>query len=77
MSLFNKLNWKVLIISLSIGIFFCYLLTPPPQVVIKFPTPDNVDSTIYVDETNNCYKYRADEVDCPDKGKITDNPITI
>ena len=63
MSLFNKLNWTALIISLSVGIFFCYLLTPTPNIVIKFPTPDNVDSTVYVDETNNCYKYRADEIE--------------
>ena len=36
-------------ISLFIGFFMCYILTPPPQIVCRHPTPDNLD-TIYDNE---------------------------
>ena len=42
----------------------------------KYPTPENANSTIYKDKSDNCYKYEVDEVDCPnDKSKIKEQPI--
>ena len=78
MNLFNKINWYAFIISLSIGLFICYISVPKPEVVIKFPTPENAGSVIYLDESDNCYKYNAKEVNCPDDIKnIEDNPLNI
>ena len=65
MKLFNKINWDLFVFSLYIGLFFCYILTPKPRVVFKFPSPDNVNDVIYVDNNNYCYKYNANIVDCP------------
>tara|TARA_Y100001970_G_C14232725_1_gene859698 strand:+ start:551 stop:787 length:237 start_codon:yes stop_codon:yes gene_type:complete len=65
MKLFNKINWNVFLVSVSVGLFFCYILTPKPKIVFKFPTPENAGSVIYVDNVNNCYKYKATEVECP------------
>lgn len=63
-------------ISLFIGFMMCYVLTPPPKIVYKFPTPQNASKVIYRDESENCYKYDVDEVPCPkDKSKITEQPI--
>lgn len=63
-------------ISLFIGFMMCYVLTPPPKIVYKFPTPENANKTIYRDESDNCYKYKVDEIPCPkDKSKIKEQPI--
>ena len=78
MKLFSKINWNAFIISLSIGIFFCYITVQKPEIVIKYPTPENAGSVIYVDESDNCYKYSVKEVNCPDDMKsVIDNPLNI
>lgn len=52
-------------IAFSIGILIAYLITPTPEIVIKYPTPDNAGKIIYRDTADVCYKYRAKEVSCP------------
>ena len=62
-------------ISLFFGLLMCYVLTPPPTIVFRHPTPDNLD-TIYKDNSHNCYKYELDMVECPkNKSKIKNHPI--
>ena len=64
------------LIALFIGLFITYSMTPMPKVVYKYPTPDSVDDTIYENESNTCYKYEPNEVDCPkNKSLIKDTPI--
>lgn len=61
-------------IAFGIGLFITYITTPPRKVVIKWPTPENAGKIIYKDQTENCYKYEANEVQCPDdKSKIKNN----
>jgi len=77
MHLFTKLNPYVFIISFCIGIFVVYLSEPPRKIIIKHPRP-NDDKTIYHDDSNNCYKYKTIEVQCPsDKSLILDHPLEI
>lgn len=59
-------------ISLCIGLFLNYIFTPRPEIIYKYPTPQNVHATIYQDMTDNCYKYKAKEVQCT-KDSV-DNP---
>lgn len=57
-------------IALCVGLFFVYILTPTPDIIIKYPIPDN-EALIYQDFADNCYKYIAEEIDCPtDKSSI-------
>jgi len=57
--------------ALGIGLLYTYLTTPYPKIVYKFPTPYNAGKITYVDESNVCYKYKANKVQCPiDKSKI-------
>lgn len=59
------------ILALCFGIFLTYISTPPPKVVIKYPTPDNVKKIVYRDTADTCYKYKAKQVQCPkDSSKI-------
>tara|TARA_Y100000389_G_C17232644_1_gene398954 strand:+ start:312 stop:584 length:273 start_codon:yes stop_codon:yes gene_type:complete len=65
------------IISLFLGIFIVYSITPPPKVLVKYPTPENSGRVIYKDEAHNCFKVISSEVNCPkDKSKIKSIPLT-
>ena len=52
------------LISLCVGIFFVYILSYQPQVIMRFPIPDNENVTIYKDKNEVCYKYKSEEVNC-------------
>lgn len=76
--LFNKIEPIYFIVSFAIGIFLCYISNPKPEVVVKFPSPSSVGSIVYRDKVNNCFVYKADQIDCPlDKSKIRPQPITL
>ncbi len=57
------------ILAFAIGMLIVYMTTPVPEVVYKYPTPENAGMVIYQDDTENCYKYDSEEVECPDKEK--------
>lgn len=74
--MFNKLNKKLFFLSLCIGLFYCYLTTPQPEVILKFPTPFNAGKIMYKDNSDTCYKYKATKETCPkDKKLIKAQPI--
>ena len=59
------------VVSLVIGLLYVHYMKPEQKIVLKFPTPFNVDSLMYKDKVGTCYKYRMREVICPtDKSKI-------
>lgn len=66
-----KINSIYFILSFCIGIFLVYVITPFPEVIYTFPTPDNVDDTIYNNKNGSCYKYKAKEVQCDANTKNT------
>lgn len=58
-------------IALFIGLFIAYISTPVPDIIIKYPTPQNAGKIVYKDDSDVCYKYKAEEVSCPkDKTKV-------
>ncbi|GAG52960.1 unnamed protein product [marine sediment metagenome] len=64
------------IVSLGIGLFYVYLTTRTPEIIIKYPTPENAGTIVYHDSNDVCYKYRAVKVDCPiNKSLIKQIPI--
>ena len=72
----NYINPYYFMVSLCIGFFFVYILTPTPDIVLKYPTPDNSGKVIYKDKADVCYKYGAKEVNCPnDKSLVVDQKI--
>jgi hypothetical protein len=74
----HLINPYVFIISFCVGIFMCYITQPQPKIIIQHPRPDNVDSLVYKDDNNDCYKYDSTEVDCPSDKKMTiEHPIRI
>jgi len=76
MVFFKYISFRVFLVSLSIGLLFAYLSTPTPSIIYVYPTPDNSDTIEYIDKANNCFKFNATEITCPnDKSTIQNIPI--
>ena len=73
MFILSNINIKWFIISLSIGLFIVYCTAPVPEIIIKYPTPENSDKMVYEDDVENCYKFKTTEVECTKDAK--DLPI--
>jgi hypothetical protein len=56
-------------LAFCIGILFVYLEHPKPQVIIKYPTPDNAGKVLYKDDAGVCYRYNKKQVKCPKNAK--------
>lgn len=50
------------IIAIFITMFVLYLIYPDPVIIVKYPTPDNEFSDVYVDDKDVCYKYRRQRI---------------
>ncbi len=59
-----KFSLLYFLIAFSVGIFACYVMTPSPKLVVKFPSPQNVGGIIYKDNSKNCFTFKADKVSC-------------
>ena len=66
----DYINAPAFFITLAIGLFFTYVYSPPKKIVIKWPTPENAGKVIYKDHSDLCYKYKANEIACPDNKLI-------
>ena len=63
-------------VSFAIGLLACYVLTPAPEVIVRFPSPYNAGEVVYRDKAQNCFTYSAEEVGCPKDGKgIKPQPV--
>ena len=74
-----RLRFIYFIAAFLVGILSCHLLSPAPDVVVKFPSPYNAGSVIYKhDENDGCFKYDANMVECPiDKSLIRPQPLRV
>lgn len=52
------------LISFCVGMFMVYIMEPVPEIIIKYPTPDNSKKLIYKDSADLCYTYESKEVPC-------------
>ena len=77
MMLLSKIHPLYFFISFAVGLFIVYIFSPPPEVVVKFPSPFNAGKIEYkTDDPNTCFVYRADSVACPrEKELIKPQPL--
>ena len=52
---FNYIDFNYFIISLTIGLFFVYIIGPEQPVILVYPTPDNQEKYQYVDKDSRVY----------------------
>lgn len=76
MSVLGNIRPIFFFFSFTIGLLICYVMTPPPQVVVKFPTPFNAGHITYKDKADTCFRFDASKVACPrDKSVIRMQPL--
>jgi hypothetical protein len=74
--MFEYVSFPVFLISLAIGLFYVYVISPAPHVIVVYPTPDNSKEFQFKDRTNNCFEYDPVEIKCPsDNSFIKEIPI--
>ena len=74
MGLCDIISPTAFFISFFIGIFLVYLLAPSPDVIFRYPTPENAGKIIYQDHANTCYTSNVKQVNCDNTNPI-DTPI--
>lgn len=53
------------------GLLYTFFTSPTATVIMKHPTPFNVDTTTYRDQRSNCYRFKSMKTSCPaDQSKI-------
>lgn len=63
--LFKYLDFKLFLISLSVGLLYIYLTNEHKKVIVLYPNPYNVKKYTYVDKANNCFNYDLTKEECP------------
>ena len=66
LQLLKFINVPVFVLSLAFGLFLTYITNPPMRTIFVYPTPDNVNDLMFKDKSDNCFSFKANEVDCPD-----------
>jgi hypothetical protein len=68
-----RFNILAFVIAFGLGILYVYLDSPKQRMIIKYPTPYNIDKIVYKGLDEECYKFKANEVKCTNKA--IDQPI--
>ena len=63
------INIYAFLISLAIGLFFVYILTPPKKVLYVYPTKFNQEYLQFRDKAHNCFNFKMNNVQCPTNTK--------
>lgn len=69
-------HWPTFIASLAIGLLFVYLTNAGKQVIVVYPTPENVRRIQYKDRAGTCYNIQASKGQCP-KNKRSINKLSL
>jgi len=72
---FNYIDFNYFLVSLTIGLFFVYVMGPEQPVILVYPTPENQNKYQYVDKADNCYTFKAKETECSMFSEQIDIPI--
>ena len=67
--LLKFINFRIFIISLALGLLVVYIYQPSPTTIYVYPTPDNQNNIQYRDKVNNCFKFNASKIKCPNNDK--------
>jgi len=59
-----KFNILAFFIAFIIGIFYVYVSSPKPRIIVKYPTPYNANKLLYQSDAGECFKFKIEEVKC-------------
>ena len=63
--MFQYINFTYFILSFTLGLFLVYVLGEDVKVIKVYPNPDNVQNILYKDKSDECFRMKANETDCP------------
>lgn len=70
------LNFPAFIISLALGLFVSYTFHSNYEEIHVYPNLNNINDILYKDKANQCFKFKAEKIECPkDPKEITKIPI--
>jgi len=76
MHLLNKIRPLWFFLAFGVGLCVCYMFTPPPTVVVKFPSPRTADKVVYHNDVDDsCYSFKAQQVACTSQSKEQPLPM--
>jgi hypothetical protein len=58
------------------GAALLFFFKPEPQILYKYPHPQNIDTRTYKDKNGVCYKYTSKSVNC-DEHEDTIKPYPL
>ena len=67
-NLFENIDPIIFMLSFSIGMFIMMISDPTPRIVIKYPTPYNLNN-IYKDSSGTCFRYKMKDTKCTANAK--------
>ncbi len=62
---FFRFRFGYFLAAFAVGIVCTYILAPPDEEVIKFPSLEDSSHAVY-NENDTCFKFEASKVDCPE-----------
>lgn len=78
MNLTKLISIPLFLLSLSLGLIFIYLSSPPTKKIYVYPTPKNENIFEYKDRLDNCFSFKSKQVKCPtNKDNIKNIPIQV
>jgi len=72
------ISFRIFMVSFAIGLFFVYVYGPEMKTIYIYPSPENIDKIIFKDKADNCFRYEANEIECPkDNSILSKIPLQI
>lgn len=62
-----QFNVLAFFVAFCFGIVYIQIKSPEERMIIKYPTPYNVNRLVYRGQANDCYMFKTEEVDCNDE----------
>jgi len=76
--IFEYISFRIFMVSFAIGLFFVYIYGPEMKTIYIYPSPENIDKIIFKDKADNCFRYEANEIECPkDNSILSKIPLQI
>jgi hypothetical protein len=72
----NCINLKYFLLSFVIGIAMVYFWGQDIKTVVVYPNPLNVKEIQFKDNTENCFEFKYEKLECPeDESQIMTIPL--